>query len=149
MPIGKGYFWDGLSQGVRGLYGSMQNERMANEAQGARAEEGGLDRAAAMSRLAKTLGEKPRADTLNPDYDSILNALKLAQSDLSKHEGDYMGQASNPDGWAYDRAVKEKAVKDLSDAEKKMRKPVMGRHGVEQSGKTSSRKEDFYRNLLK
>ena len=91
MPKGKGYFWPGLAQGVAGLYGHNQNERLADKSQAFRAAEGDKDRAQRGSQFDAMF--KPPPDTLNPDLDSAIRFAADADDNVNKLS-DALGKAT-------------------------------------------------------
>lgn len=88
MARGKGYFWSGLAQGLQGLYGAQQNERLQKQSQDFRAIEGDKDRAQRDSQFDKMF-PKPGADTLNPDLDSAIRLSADADAHLSRLNKQY------------------------------------------------------------
>lgn len=131
MPKGKGYFWPGLAQGVAGLYGHTQNERMQDQSQAFRAEEGKKDREQRQSQF-DTMFAKPPADTLNPDLDS---AIKLAA------DADDNLQAATK---AYGTALTMNDPKGITQAESNLRNAKFARERAQAAaqalqGKTLAR----------
>ena len=148
MPIGKGYFWEGLSQGVRGLYGSMQNERMANDAQGAREREGALDRVGRLEQIQAAMG-KPPTDTLNPDLDANNNALKASQAALKEHAGDIITKSQNPAGWALEHAALSETVRKNQEIVNGFQNKTAIRNGVNSvPAKAPSKKDAFMQSMF-
>lgn len=88
MPKGKGYFWPGLAQGVAGLYGHAQNERMQDQSQVFRAEEGRKNREQREAEL-DVMFPKPGADTLTPDANSVANQADDAEQNLATMKKTY------------------------------------------------------------
>jgi len=81
MAIGKGYFWSGLSQGVKGLYDSMQRERMAKEAQDVRQQEGALNRAQSAAQFAQLLPTKDK-DDFPSEFGTVEDAARAADANV-------------------------------------------------------------------
>ncbi len=109
MPIGKGYFWEGLSQGVRGLYGSMQNEHMAREAQESRGELAG-----ARNALARELAGK-RSSAMNDD--GTVDMAKLYQNELDDAATEEIKHSRALENPAIDEAQKQLSLLSLKRAQ--------------------------------
>jgi len=85
MAIGKGYFWSGLSQGVKGLYDSMQNERMVKEAQGVRQQEGALNRAQSAAQFQQLMPTKG-ADPFPSEFGTVEDSARAADANVKNAE---------------------------------------------------------------
>lgn len=94
---GKGYFWEGLSQGIRGLYGQVSNERMATQAQNERTKEAALGRAQNAAQFAALLPHKTDEKDESIDY---LESNRKALADAEKAEKDAAANSYTPQGLA-------------------------------------------------
>lgn len=80
---GKGYFWEGLSQGIRGLYGQVSNERMATQAQGAQSKEHALNRAQSAAQFSQLLPSKDK-DEFPQEFGTVEEAARAADTNAAK-----------------------------------------------------------------